>query len=154
MSRALVLLSLALGLTFGASTAQAAKGVKNGATGHHKGKVVSMQHNGKGGTLTIACRRGHKKAGNHAAAGRSAHPVHLHTYHVDQNTHVAMRQARNTHAASPAALRVGQTVNVVHSHHHADSVVIMHHNHHARNAQNQRAAKQPMPAAPRRRPVR
>jgi hypothetical protein len=118
----LIASALVLGLLIGASTAQAAKGVKknpnqNGEH-HHHGKVVEVNHKA-GHMVIVAHHHTKKKVGN--ANGVVGAPM---KFTVGMNTKFANKAGKQVQPTNFTALRVGEHVSVASHQHHADAVVI------------------------------
>lgn len=127
-------LVLALVLTAGASSAQAAKGAKKNAEHKIHGKVVAM-HQGKHGlTMTVKVHHHHKKKAQQPAAAQAAaaapgapkhHRSHK-TFQVTNNTQVEAVRGKQRQPTSVAALHKGAQVTVTAKGYHADKVAVHH----------------------------
>ena len=125
---------LAVVLTAGASSAQAAKGAKK--NGEHKvhGKVIAMHQGKKGATMTVKVHHHHKKKAQQAAAaaappapaGVKHHHSHK-TFHLTNATQVEVVRGKQHQPAGAAAIHKGAHVTVMAKGHHADKVAVHHH---------------------------
>ena len=125
MRTALLVLGVVFGLTVGASSAQAAKGVKKKANGngehHHHGKVISVDH--KAGHFTIAVHHHSKKKKGTTATATPTKVQHI-KFNVTNSSKFFVSQNKNKTPSSFSALKVGEHVGVASKNHHADTVVI------------------------------
>jgi hypothetical protein len=119
----LVVLGVIFGLTAGASTAQAGKGVKkNGknAEHHHHGVVTSVEH--KKGHFEIVTH--HKSKKKKAGAVNGVTTTH-HKFTVTASTKFYIAHKDKTRTATTFAhLHKGEHVTISSKNGHADSVVI------------------------------
>lgn len=120
----LLVLGIIFGITAGASTAQAAKGIKKKANPnvehHHQGKVVHVDH--KSGRFTIAVVH-HSKKKKAAAANPVTKIVQI-RFSVSKATQFSIGSKKMKAASNFAALQVGEYVSVAGKNHHADAVLI------------------------------
>jgi hypothetical protein len=124
---AIFVLGIVVGLSAGASEAQAAKGVKkNGKGGNHvhHGRVTHVDH--KAGQFTILAMHGGKKKKKGAGVAAAGAP-HPHNFSVAASTKFAVGSGKNRAPASFAALRVGESVSVMSQKGVAEGVLIHKH---------------------------
>jgi hypothetical protein len=119
----LVVVGLVVGLSAGAPSAHAGKGVKKKGEHVVHGTVVHVEHKGEHhGEITVKVHH-HKKKN-----GQPAHR-HEHKFAVQQNTHFFVRHGKEEHAARFAAVKKGEHVAIRAKEHHAEQVVIHRHAH-------------------------
>jgi hypothetical protein len=118
-----LLLVVAMILTAGSSTAHAAKGAKKKGEHHHRGTIVAVEENAGHGHITIKAHHHHKKG---AVVGGSK----LEKFQVNTTTQFELVHRSEHHAATIAAVHVGEHVLILAHEQHADKVEIAHHPHH------------------------
>jgi hypothetical protein len=107
--RVLALAVVAALLTIGASTVQAAKGVKKGGTHKVHGTLVALRQAPQGLLLTVQVHH-HAKG---RAAAKAVHQAANHTFVLTQGTQVMLVQGKLHQPGNAAALRQGAHVAVV-----------------------------------------
>jgi len=104
-------------LTAGASTAQAAKGVKKTEEHKHQGTIVTLEEKLHSGFVVIKTHR-HKKKGG--AAKGAAHEKFV----IEQNTKVLAVAGGAGQAVGFTALKPGEHVTILAHEHKADVIEI------------------------------
>jgi hypothetical protein len=126
LRQTLLVLGVIFGLSVGASSAFAAKGVKKKAEHHHKGVVVSV------GDGTITIKTHHHKKKKAATAGAPKHQELSFT--INAATKVEIDSKGVHKPATLAALHKGEHVTIASKEKHADKIAIHHHKHKKKKA--------------------